>query len=135
MRERLRTLRIDGDEFTWKAEIRHVRSDDDCHRCIRVRAWGDGKNSRALQVDLLSKSPSGPWGACATDGVYPTTHDVRALIGHALTDGWDPAVRGGTFHLAGATVILDEFVVTEGLPDSSRRGCSPKASEGHLHSI
>ena len=72
MRERLRRLHIDGREFVWKAAIRHVPGEGDCHRGIRLRVWGSGKNGRILQADLLSKSWPAPWGACATDDAYPT---------------------------------------------------------------
>jgi hypothetical protein len=96
MRTRLRRLRTGGREFAWKADIRHVRGEGDCHRCIRLRVWGAGKNGRALQADLLSKSWGSPWGACAADGAYPEPGDVRSLIEYALANGWDPDVVGGT---------------------------------------
>ncbi|MFI0351329.1 hypothetical protein [Actinomadura sp. 9N407] len=98
MPERLRKLHIDGRTFVWKATIRHVPGEGDCHRGIRLRVWGSGKNGRILQADLLSKSWPGPWGACATDDAYPTLADVRTVIGYGLKHGWDPDARGG-FHL------------------------------------
>jgi hypothetical protein len=75
VRTRLRKLHVGGREFVWKAQICHVSGSGDCHRCIRVRIWGAGKTSRALQSDLLSKSWGSPLGACAaevasTDVVY-----------------------------------------------------------------
>ncbi|MBA9003504.1 integrase [Thermomonospora cellulosilytica] len=130
MRTRLRRLRVDGREFTWKADIRHVPGSGDCHRGIRVRAWGAGKNGRALEADLLSASWPAPWGACATDGVYPTPADVRRIILYALEHGWDPDLRGGTFHLTeaehAAAFRLPAFLITDRLrdpdaPDPTRR--------------
>ncbi|MBU2669183.1 integrase [Actinoplanes bogorensis] len=100
MRIRLRHLRIGARVFAWRAEISHVRGSGDCHRCIRVRIWGDGRTSRALQADLLSLAWPAPWGACATDGAYPTSDDVRAIIEYALGHSWRPDQRGGTFVLS-----------------------------------
>jgi hypothetical protein len=118
----LRKLRTGGREFVWKADIRHVRGERDCHRCIRVRVWGGGKNSRALQADLLSKSWGSPWGACATDGAYPTPDDVRSLIGHALAHGREPDAVGGTYVLAEREHMefeLPAFLLTDRLRDPS----------------
>ena len=107
---RLRRLRCDGHSFTWRAEIRHVQGSGDCHRAIRVRAWGAGKTGRAVQADLLSRSWPAPWGACAADDAYPTPADVRAIIGFAWGAGWDPSVRGGTFVLS-ERLYADSFVL------------------------
>lgn len=119
MRIRLRRLRYDGRDFTWRAEIRHVQGSGDCHRGIRVRAWGAGKTSQALQADLLSVSWPAPSGACATDDAYPEPADVRTIIGFALGRGWDPDVRGGTFvlteHEYAAVVTLSGFLLTDRL--------------------
>ena len=83
MRERVRRVRAEGREYTWRAEIRRV-SDP---RVIRVRVWGAGKNSQALQADL---TPPDDWG-------YPEPADVRALIRTGLAQGWRPEAGGGTF--------------------------------------
>lgn len=85
MRVRLRRLHVDGREYTWRAEIRHVSEP----REIRVRVWGAGKNSQALEVDLSSPD----------DFMYPEPADVRTLIETALTSGWNPSALGGTFTL------------------------------------
>lgn len=85
MRERLRHLHTGGRTYTWRAEIRHVSEP----REIRVRVWGAGKNSQALEVDLRS----------ADDFMYPEPADVRAMIETALTSGWHPSTQGGTFTL------------------------------------
>ncbi|MEV4534574.1 integrase [Asanoa sp. NPDC049518] len=122
MRIRLRRLRVDGRVFAWRAEIRHVRGSGDCHRCIRVRVWGDGKTSQVLQADLLSTYWPAPWGACAADGSYPTPSDVRVLIDHALRRGWRPEQRGGRFLVSEhAGLVLPGFLVTDRLrtPDSA----------------
>jgi hypothetical protein len=100
VRTRLRQLRIDGRTFVWRAEIRRVQgSGDYCHRCIRLRVWGAGKTSQALQADLLSVAWPAPWGACTTDGAYPASADVRAAISYALRHGWQP-VRALYFRVA-----------------------------------
>ncbi|RKN45504.1 integrase [Micromonospora endolithica] len=125
MRTRLRQMRIGARTFVWRAEIRHVQGSGDCHRCIRLRVWGAGKTSQALQADLLSVAWPAPWGACATDGAYPTPADVRTVISHALEHGWQPEWRGGTFvlseheHAAGFT--LPDFLLTDRLrtPESA----------------
>jgi hypothetical protein len=121
MRSRLRKLYAHGRTFVWKARIGEVASDQGCRRCIRVRIWGAGKNSRALQVDLLSTAPLGPWGEpCAEDGAYPDRRDVRAVIDYALQQGWEPDVVGGTFVLSGVqhaqALALPAFVITDGPP-------------------
>ncbi len=72
----------------------------ECHRAVRVRAWGAGKTGRALQADLLSATWPTPWGACDGDDTYRTATDVRALIGYALDHGWRPDTRGGGFVLS-----------------------------------
>jgi hypothetical protein len=119
VRTRLRRLRIDARAFVWRAEIRHVPTDNDCHRCIRVRAWGDDKCGRALQADLLSATWPSPWVVCATDGAYPTSGDVRALICYALEHGWQPELRGGEFILSerehSARFSLPGFLLTDRL--------------------
>ena len=94
MRIRLRRLWFGERAFAWRAEIRCVLGSGDCHRGIRVRAWGAGKTGQALQADLLSLAWPSPWGACAADGAYPTSSDVRALLGYALGQGWRPDARG-----------------------------------------
>lgn len=100
MRSRLRTLHVDEQRFTWKAEIQ--RGD----RRIRVRVWGAGKTGRALQADLLSRDPE--------TYAYPTADDVRALIRYALANGWQPGSIGGTFPIpASAAVHLPALTVTD----------------------
>jgi hypothetical protein len=124
MRTRLRRITVDARPFAWRAEIRHAQGSGDCHRCIRVRAWGAGKTGEALQADLLSLAWPAPWGACATDGSYPTPADVRALIAYALDHGWQPQRQGGTFVLSerehAARFSLPGFLLTDRLhtPDS-----------------
>jgi hypothetical protein len=125
LRTRLRQVRIDARTFTWRATMHHVQGSGDCHRCVRVRAWGAGKTSQALQADLLSVGWPAPWGACATDDAYPTPADVRSLINHALAHGWQPALRGGTFVLSerehAARFSLPGFLLTDRLrtPESA----------------
>ena len=107
---------IDGRSFVWRAEIRCVPGSADCHRCVRVRVWGAGKNGRALQADLLSMAWPAPWGACATDGAYPTVSDLRAVVGYAIAHGWDPMLTGGTFALAESDdFALPGFLLTDRL--------------------
>lgn len=130
MRTRLRRLRVGGRDFTWRAEITHVPGSGDCHRAIRVRAWGAGPAGRALQADLLSLTWPAPWGACASDSAYPTPSDVRALILRGLGQGWDPEVRGGTFRLSERDhadgfalpgFLLTDRLATPGGGDPTRR--------------
>jgi hypothetical protein len=112
----------------WSARIHHVAGERDCHRCVRLRVWGAGKNSRALQADLLSKAVL-PWG-CATDSAYPTPADVRSVIDYALASGWDPDLVGGTFFLSErehasafelAGFLLTDRLRDEGAPDPTAR--------------
>ncbi|MEU4251700.1 hypothetical protein AB0F15_30220 [Amycolatopsis sp. NPDC026612] len=119
MRTRLRTLRIGERDFTWRATIGHVAGDGvDLHRCVRVRVWGDGKNGRALEADLLSKAMSVGWTPAATDGSYPVPADVRRLVEHALTLGWDPGARGGTCWLTEEHGLeLPGFLITDRVRD------------------
>ncbi|MCP2347621.1 hypothetical protein [Nonomuraea roseoviolacea] len=119
MGTRLRTLSTGGREFVWTADIRHVSGSGDCHRCVRLRVWGSGKNGRALQADLLSNGLA-PWG-CATDNSYPLPSDVRAVIERGLAAGWDPDARGGTFLLTEREHAPDwelpGFLLTDRLQD------------------
>jgi hypothetical protein len=119
VRIRLRHLRVAARTFVWRAEIKHVQGSGDCHRCIRVRAWGAGKTSRALQADLLSVAWPAPYGACATDGAYLTSSDMRAIICYALEIGWQPEVRGGSFVLSerehASQFFLPGFLLTDRL--------------------
>jgi hypothetical protein len=119
MRTRLRTLRIGAREFRWTAQISGFTGPGSgYHRCVRVRAWGGGKNGRALSADLASVDP-GPWDG-APDSSYPTPGAVRAIIDHALHHGWDPAVTGGRHQLrADAELDIPGFRVTDQL-DSTR---------------
>ncbi|MEU4475410.1 integrase [Micromonospora sp. NPDC023888] len=117
MRTRLRRIWIDGRPFVWRAVIHCVPGSGDCHRGIRVRAWGAGKTSRKLEVDLLSITGPSKWDACATDDSYPTGADVRAVISYALENGWQPEQRGGTFVLSerehGARFSLPGFLLVD----------------------
>lgn len=119
MRARLRKLYAGGREFVWRGQIYHVAGERDCHRCIRLRVWGAGKNSCVLQADLLSKAVL-PWG-CATDSTYPTPKDVRRVIDYALTHGWDPDLAGGDFFLSenehASDFELADFLLTDRLRD------------------
>jgi hypothetical protein len=130
MKTRLRKLYVGGRSCTWSARVCHLQGEADCHRGIRLRVWGAGKNSRVLQVDLLSKTWPAPWGVCATDGAYPTSKDVRAVIDYALRHGWEPDAIGGRFLLTegehGEAFELDAFLLTDRLlnpdaPDPSAR--------------
>ncbi|RSM69412.1 hypothetical protein DL991_40320 [Amycolatopsis sp. WAC 01375] len=119
MRRRLRALHVGERDFTWRAGIGAVQGDGgSLHRCINVRIWGDGKNSRALEVDLLSKDMGVGWAPAETDGSYPSAADIRRLIEHALTSGWEPDVRGGTFLLTEDHGLeLPDFLVTDRVRD------------------
>ncbi|WP_410583177.1 hypothetical protein [Amycolatopsis sp. lyj-108] len=119
MRRRLRALRVGERDFTWRARIGAVPGDTgSLHRCINVRIWGDGKNSRALEADLLSKDMGVGWAPVETDGSYPGAVDIRRLIEHALTVGWEPDVRGGTFLLTEEHGLeLPGFLVTDRVRD------------------
>ncbi|WP_143591700.1 hypothetical protein [Thermoactinospora rubra] len=128
MARRLRKLYANGREFAWTGQIYHVIGERHCHRCVRVRVWGAGKNSRVLQADLLSKADL-PWG-CRTDSSYPTPKDVRNVIDYALTHGWNPDLGGGTFFLSerehASAFELAGFLLTDRLrdeeaPDASTR--------------
>jgi hypothetical protein len=128
MRVRMRRLRHHGHTFVWRAVIGHVQGAQQCHRTIRVRVWRDGRNSRPLEADLLSLAWGGPWEPCDTDGSYPAGGDVRALIDAGLRAGWEPAVRGGVFHLTAAVnsgLGIVGFVVTDFA--RTRAGVDPTA--------
>jgi hypothetical protein len=112
VRSRLRKLHIDGREYVWKADVRAAPGPDGRRcRCIRIRIWGGGKTSCALQADVTERSRP----AQAEESYpYPTASDVHALIDHGLRTGWDPATRGGTFQVtSGADVTLPGFVLTD----------------------
>ncbi|MFC7550645.1 integrase [Plantactinospora sp. GCM10030261] len=119
MRSRLRRLHVDGRAYIWSARVGHVVGPDGlCHRCVRLRVWGAGRNGRALQVDLLSEAPPGPWGdPCATDGCFPEAADVRTVIEYGLRHGWQPDQLGGTHLLTadppGEALTLPHFVATD----------------------
>ncbi|AWS41498.1 hypothetical protein [Streptosporangium sp. 'caverna'] len=121
MKTRLRMLRVGDRGCAWTARICHVKGEVDCHRSIRLRVWGAGKNSRALQVDLVSKFWPGPWGACATDNAYPTSKDVREVVDYALEHGWEPDAVGGTFSLTESehamAFELTDFLITDRMRD------------------
>lgn len=128
MRNRLRTLRARAHSYTWRATIGSVRGDGvDLHRCVRVRVWGAGRNSLALEADLLSKATSVGWTPADTDGSYPSAADVRRLVEHALAAGWDPGALGGTFRLTEEHGLeLPGFLITDrvrdpGAPDPTER--------------
>jgi hypothetical protein len=117
VKARLRTIHFGGRTFTWTADIGHVKGSGDCHRTIRVRAWADGKNSRALQVDLLSTGWGSPWGACTTDNSHPTSSDIHLILTYALEHGWQPELRGGTWLLTerdhAPQLELPGFLITD----------------------
>ncbi|MFI6297769.1 hypothetical protein ACIBEJ_39685 [Nonomuraea sp. NPDC050790] len=131
MRARTRRLHAAGRDYIWTARLSHVSGDSDCHRCVRVRVWGAGKNSQALHADLLSKAVL-PWG-CATDDSHPTPADVLQLITHALAQGWNPDHVGGSFFLSEAESDFDlpGFLLTDRLRDTS----SPDPTARVLHAF
>jgi hypothetical protein len=99
VRLRLRTLRMGAVNYRWAAEVCNYRDiTGEYFRCVRLRVWGGGKNSRVLHADLLSTSEPGPWGS-ATDVAYPTPRVVRAVVEYALANGWDPQAIGGRHRL------------------------------------
>jgi hypothetical protein len=112
---RLRTLRLDGRSWTWTARTGRLRDADGQHRWIRLRIWGAGKNSRVLQVDLLSTRPRGnEWRDPADDdSAYPTPADVRTVIEHAVGRGWDPDASGPAFTLTDPVAALSGFRVAD----------------------
>jgi hypothetical protein len=115
MRIRVRTLRIGTREFRWTAQAcGYYDVESDYHRCVRVRAWGGGKNGCRLRADLESTDP-GLWGG-VPDASYPTPLAVRAIIDHALVNGWNPAAAGGWHELGvDAGVEIPGFRITERL--------------------
>ena len=111
-----------------------MQGNGDCHRCIRVRIWGAGKNGQALQADLLSLTWPSPWSVCATDSAYPLPSDIRALIRHGLSAGWEPAHVGGTFCLSerhDPGFALPGFLVTDRPTDPA--AADPTARVIHAH--
>jgi len=119
MKTRLRKRMVAGRQYVWRGEIREVRGERHWHRCIRVRVFGAGKNSRALQVDLLSKTWTKEWFSYV-DEAYPTPADLRAIIERGLALGWDPDAVGGTFLLTEADHTgweLPRFLITDRLRD------------------
>ncbi|BAL86028.1 hypothetical protein AMIS_8080 [Actinoplanes missouriensis 431] len=132
---RLRRLHVDGRTFVWRAEIRHVQGSGDCHRCIRVRVWGNGKTSRVRQADLLSSALPSPWGACATGGAYPTSSDLRAIITYAVGAGWSPDLGGATFVLSerahASRFALPGFLLTDRL--RTTESADPTVRVGSFH--
>lgn len=112
MKSRLRKLHIDGREYTWKADVRAAPGPDGRrHRCIRIRVWGGGKTSCALQADLIE---NGRPGQTEESYPYPAAADVRVLIDYGLRAGWGPGDLGGTFQVTSqADVTLPGFVLTD----------------------
>lgn len=123
MKIRVRTLRTGTREFRWTAEVcGHYDIERDYHRCVRVRAWGGGKNGRRLLVDLESTNP-GPWGG-VPDSSYPTPGAVRAIIDYALVNGWDPAATGRWHELGiDAEVEIPGFRITDRLRTMQHLRC------------
>jgi hypothetical protein len=85
MKSRLRKLHIDGQEYTWKADVRAAPGTDGRrHRCIRIRVWGDGKTSCALQADVIENFRQGQ-----TEESYP--YPVAPTSGYSSTTACAPA--------------------------------------------
>lgn len=115
VRTRLRKLQVGGRDFVWRARIGFLRGDGvDVHRCINIRVWGAGKNSRPLVADLLSTSMSVGWTPAATDSAYPATSDIQQLIACALRLGWEVEARGRPFLLTESSGLeLPGFLITD----------------------
>lgn len=131
MRERLRKLHFEGQEFTWTADIRAAPgAGGRRHRYIRVRVWGAGKNGCALQADMIelpapaepakntpaepaTNAPAEPVEKALAESVgsesaektyaYPSAAIVRQLIAWAQAAGWTPEKVGGTFRVSPVT--------------------------------
>jgi hypothetical protein len=106
MKTRLRILRTGAREFRWTAEL--------CPpRCVRVRAWGNGKNGCMLRVDLMTTGDTGRWFD-DPDTPYPTPGIVRVVIDYALAHGWDPSSLGGRYVLStDAELEVPGFQITD----------------------
>jgi hypothetical protein len=120
VKSRLRKLHIDGWEYTWKADVRAAPGPDGRrHRCIRIRVWGGGKTSCALQADVIENFRL---GQTEESYPYPAAADVGVLIDYGLRAGWVPAAPGGTFQITSeADVTLPGFVLTDVLWTAEQR--------------
>lgn len=98
-----RTLEVNGEQFLWR-----VRGDAYSHRWLGASPVvltltcqrDEGKPGRVLQTTLKSLNP--PTGTPDTDAWHlATLHpgEVKQIISHALSKGWDPSERGGAFQL------------------------------------
>ena len=116
MKARIRVLRIGAMELRWTAELCSYRDIHlHYHRCVRVRAWGGGKNGRMLRADLAATTDQGLWGD-APDAAYPAPRIVRAIIDYALDHGWEPAAIGGRHELGtDAELEIPGFRITDQL--------------------
>ena len=112
MKSRLRKLHNEGQEYTWKADVRTAPAPDGrLHRFIRIRVWAGGKTTCALQADVTERPQPAP---TEERYLYPAAADVRALIDYGLRAGWIPATRGGTFQITSeAEVALPGFILTD----------------------
>lgn len=114
----MRQLHLGGRTFAW-----HVAATGGNCYCevsaYRLRIWGAGQASRALRVDLVSTAWLAPPEAGVLDGGYPTPARVRTVIEYALSRGWDPTARGGSFVLTEADhthgLEVPGFAVTDRL--------------------
>ena len=96
-RRRLRLLHLGSRTFTWHAAVWCGSGRGVC--AVRLRVWG-GKTGQVLQADLVSTMFLALPADCVHDG-GPTPGTVRTIIEYALSRGWDPATRGGSFVLTG----------------------------------
>jgi hypothetical protein len=136
VRTRLRTLHLDGRSWAWVARIGRVSDVDGQHRWIRLRIWGAGKNSQALQVDLVSTRARGnEWrDAADDDSAYPTSQDVRTVIEYAVGRGWEPDATGATYPLTDTALELPGFrVVDLGGPAGPGPGTDRRRSAAQEH--
>ncbi|WP_354639275.1 hypothetical protein [Kitasatospora camelliae] len=104
---RLRWLRTGAGEFRWTGRLGYLRTASGAERCVHLRVMPAGRGGGSLTALLVSAGPLGPWGVC-TDTSYPTPREVRAILDHALAQGWDPAAQGADFAV---TAELDGWEV------------------------
>ena len=99
-----RQVEVDGDTFLWR-----ISGDSYSRRwhsglspvSLKLTCQRDGSRpGRVMQACLLSRNPptdDPDYAPAHTATLYPS--EVKQIIAHAMSKGWDPSERGSAFEL------------------------------------
>jgi len=112
MKNKLRKIVIDGEEYLWKIDFKYseLKQDQDpIEYEVRVRTtlFKSGKKNTPLIIDFIIDENPTISSSITTDGLEPNLHEpknIRLLILEGLDKGWNPQKE--KMHISNGLAIL-----------------------------